>query len=234
MNIMVCWLRLCMLVNFNARKSSLKRSQIKLSRSWWDFALYLRLCGKKKCTSNMHLRGDLEKTFFGLCFSFLSLLLFICEGEWNEIVNLCSNCSIYTVIEVLYVCLQIHGLFVIWKYFFCSNKWFLSTIQIKLNLIGVLLFSCSNFLHISMSSDAKCFSHVYTLSLSLNLWNSLSTSLVFVSSFSHCLHCQNNFFIWPVTHNDIYHSCLPICQAIFSEVFTSICQIAFKQGGFSL
>ena len=48
------------------------------------------------------------KIFFGLCSSFLSLLLFICEIEWNEIVNLCSNCSLYTVIESLYVCLEIH------------------------------------------------------------------------------------------------------------------------------
>ena len=49
------------------------------------------------------------KTFFGLYSSFLSLLLFICEIEWNEIVNLCRNCRIHTVIEVLYVCLQIHN-----------------------------------------------------------------------------------------------------------------------------
>ena len=49
------------------------------------------------------------ENFFGLCSSFLSLVLFICEIEWNEIVNLCINCSIYTVIELLYVCLEIHG-----------------------------------------------------------------------------------------------------------------------------
>ena len=71
--------------------------------------MFEALCGKKKCTSNMHLRGHLQKIFFGLRSSFLSLLLFICEIEWNEIVNLCSNCSIYTVIELLYVCLEIHG-----------------------------------------------------------------------------------------------------------------------------
>ena len=39
-------------------------------------------------------------------------------------------------------------------------------------------------------SGAKWFSHVYTLSLSINLWKYLSTSCVFVSSFSHCSrHC---------------------------------------------
>ena len=84
--------------------------------------------------------------------------------------------------------------------FCCSNKLLFSTIQIKLNVIDILSFSCSNFLHVSMSSDAKCFLHVYTLSLSLNLWKSLSTSLVFVSSFSHCcrhcLFCQNNLFLY--------------------------------------
>ena len=61
----------------------------------------------------MHLKHaspwSFGKIFFGLCSSFLSLLLFIYEIEWNEIVNLCSNCSVYTVIKVLYVCLQIHG-----------------------------------------------------------------------------------------------------------------------------
>ena len=61
----------------------------------------------------MHLKhaslSSSAKTLFQLCSSFLGLVLFICETEWNEIVNLCSNCSIYTVIEVLYVCLQIHG-----------------------------------------------------------------------------------------------------------------------------
>ena len=37
------------------------------------------------------------KTFFELYSSFLSLLLFICEIEWNQIENLCSNCStVYT------------------------------------------------------------------------------------------------------------------------------------------
>ena len=52
------------------------------------------------------------------------------------------------------------------------------------------------YLHISMSSGAKCFSHVYTLSLSINLWKSLSTSLVFVSSFSHCCrHCLYASFL---------------------------------------
>ena len=128
------------------------------------------------------------------------MFLFIGEGEWNEIVNLCSNCSIYTVIEVLYVCSDSWLICYLEISFFCSNKLLLSTIQIKLNLIGILSFSCSNFLHISMSSDAKCFSNVYTLSLSLNLWNSLSTSLVFVSSLSHCcchcLFCQNIFFLY--------------------------------------
>ena len=53
--------------------------------------MFEALCGKKKCTSNMHLRGHLQKIFFGLRSSFLSLLLFICEIEWNEIVNWCSN-----------------------------------------------------------------------------------------------------------------------------------------------
>ena len=53
---------------------------------------------------DMHLKHasswSSAKPFFQLCSSFLSLVLFICETEWNEIVNLCSNCSMYTVIEV--------------------------------------------------------------------------------------------------------------------------------------
>ena len=46
----------------------------------------------------MHLKHasswSFGKFFWGLCSSFLSLLLFNCEIEWNEIVNLCSNCSV--------------------------------------------------------------------------------------------------------------------------------------------
>ena len=43
----------------------------------------------------MHLKhassSSSAKIFLGLRSSFLSLLLFICEIEWNEIVNWCSN-----------------------------------------------------------------------------------------------------------------------------------------------
>ena len=69
-------------------KKDLNEAEQKLVRFSFMFEA---LCGKKKCTSNMHLRGHLEKKFFGLCSSFLSLLLFICETEWNKIVNWCSN-----------------------------------------------------------------------------------------------------------------------------------------------
>jgi len=86
-------------------KKELNEAEQKLMRFC---IMFEALCGKKKCTSNMYLGGYLQ-IFFGLCSSFLSLLLFICELELNEIVNLCSNSSISTVIEVLYVCLQIHG-----------------------------------------------------------------------------------------------------------------------------
>ena len=94
---------LCMTV---VTKKELNEAEQKLMRFC---IMFEALCGKTKCTSIMHLRGHLQKFCFGLCSTFLSLLLFICEIEWNEIVNLCSNCSIYTVMEVLCVCLQIHG-----------------------------------------------------------------------------------------------------------------------------
>ena len=42
--------------------------------------MFEALCGKKKCTSNMHLRGHLQKCFLDYVQVF-SLLLFICEVE---------------------------------------------------------------------------------------------------------------------------------------------------------
>ena len=83
-------------------KKELNEAEQKLMRFC---IMFEALCEKKKCTSNMHLHGHLQIFFFALCSSFLSLLLFICEMEWSETENLCSNCSIYTVIGVLYVCL---------------------------------------------------------------------------------------------------------------------------------
>ena len=41
------------------------------------------------------------------------------------------------------------------------------------------------YLHVSISSGSKCFSHVYTLPLSIWFWKFLSMTLVFVGSFSH-------------------------------------------------
>ena len=93
---------LCMKV---ITKKELKEAEQKLMRFC---IMFEALCGKKKSTSNMHHCGHLQKFFLGLRSSFPSLLLFICEIECNEIVNFYSNCSIYSV-EVLYVCLQIHG-----------------------------------------------------------------------------------------------------------------------------
>ena len=41
------------------------------------------------------------------------------------------------------------------------------------------------YLHVSISSGSKCFSHVNTLPLSIWFWKFLSMTLVFVGSFSH-------------------------------------------------
>ena len=59
----------------------------------------------------MHLKHASSRSSAETFLDYVPVLLVCCFSfvRWNEIVNLCSNCSIYIVIEVLYVCLQIHG-----------------------------------------------------------------------------------------------------------------------------
>ena len=54
------------------------------------------------------------------------------------------------------------------------------------------------YLHVSISSGLKCFSHVNTLPLLIWFWKSLSMTLVFVSSFSHSSH----YFLYSAFHGE--------------------------------
>ena len=54
------------------------------------------------------------------------------------------------------------------------------------------------YLHVSISSGLKCFSHVNTLPLLIWFWKSLSMTLVFVSSFSHSSH----HFLYSAFHGE--------------------------------